>query len=186
MARCGVQVMDCRQAQSLMALMVGQDHGDSQSVDGLERHVEHCAACQKFHQDLQVSQSVLQEARLQVVFRRRVWPSVAARLSEAERTPRFARFNVWVPTAVATAACLLLVSVALFEVQRRNAELFPGMAWQGSPSRDLFQTDPQFSASHGNLPSEADFERWLNRPGQPVPTQVRDFQLRTARNPAAW
>lgn len=171
--------------------MVGQDHGDAHSAEGLERHAGQCAACQKFQLDLQVSQTVLQEARLEVTFRRQLWPSVAARLSEFERSPRFARFNVWVPTTVAAAACLLLVSVALVEVQRRNAELFPGavwqnMAWQNSAKRDLFRTDPAFNSTHGELPSEADFERWLSRPGQTVPTQVGDFQLRAARNPTPW
>lgn len=147
--------MDCRQAQSFLALMVGQDHNDSAGEQHVRQHVTHCASCRRFHQDIGTAQVSLSEAGLQVQTRRHLWPRVAERLAELDRHPQFARFNVLVPTSVATVACLLLVAVTLLEPQQNS-----------SASRDLFRTDPSFAATRGELPSQADLQRWQRQRGE--------------------
>lgn len=151
--------MDCRQAQSFLALMVGQDHNDSAGEQHVRQHVTQCASCRRFHQDIGTAQVSLSEAGLQVQTRRHLWPRVAERLAELDRRPQFARFNVLVPTSVATVACLLLVAVTLLDTQQNP-----------SGSRDLFRSDPSFAASRGELPSQADFQRWQQR-------QRNDFSM---------
>ncbi len=132
----GVSRMDCRQSQSFLALMVGQDHADSAAECLVRQHVVGCPSCRKFHAELLASQAALADSRIQVGARRQLWPRVAERLAELECRPQFARFNVWVPTAVAAAACLLLVAVAAVEMQRRDDSLFRSMAGNRPAVRD--------------------------------------------------
>ena len=142
--------MDCRQSQALMALAVGQDHPAPDAESALHQHLEHCPGCRQVRRQLLKSQQALLESRLQPDPRRRLWPRIAE-LAELEQRPQFARFNVLVPSAVAAAACLLLVSVTLLEVSHRP------------PTRDLFVSDPAFNAQHGKLPTDEDLERWRRR-----------------------
>jgi hypothetical protein len=86
---------------------------------------------------------------------------VAACIAEWERRPQFARFNVWVPSFAAAAACLLLVAVGLME--------------PAPPARDLFKSDPMFAANRGQLISVEDLNRWqdlqspeLQQAGRPL------------------
>lgn len=161
--RQGFLVMDCRQAQTFLALVVGQDHADARAEGAVSEHVEHCAVCQSFQRQLRVSQSALVEARLVPDSRRRLWPRVAERLAGLTCRPQFARFNIWVPTTIAAAACLLLVAVASQELQyRSDGYLSSAFSRQPEP-RDLFQTDPEFAANRGELPSAVDLHRWRDR-----------------------
>jgi hypothetical protein len=169
--------MDCRQAQSLVALMVGQDHADANLEGAVQQHVLQCASCRKFHSELVASQSLLGEARLYSDSRRRLWPQVAERLAELDRRPRFARFNVWVPTVVTAAACLLLVTVATLETQRPQGGILPGMVWQQPASRDLFLSDPEFSMHRGELPTADDLARWRRRG-----VEMQNPELQTVKN----
>jgi hypothetical protein len=86
---------------------------------------------------------------------------VAACLAEWERRPQFARFNVWVPSCAAVAACLLLVSVAVLEVDQQTSRFLPSVVLdQPWASRDLYETDPNFAADRGEVISSRDIARW--------------------------
>lgn len=172
--------MDCRQAQPLLALLIGQDQSEDDIEAGVLEHVARCGACQQFQRQLMVSQEALAEARVYSETPRRLWPRLAERLAELERSPQFARFNVWVPTLAAAAACLLLISVASLETRRGDYSVFPGMAWENTTTRDLFQTDPEFTAHRGELPTAADLQRWRRRQ-----LEMNQPDMQTVKGPPA-
>lgn len=174
--------MDCRQAQSLAALSVGQDHADPAIERALHQHLGECADCRRFHRQLIVSQAVLVECRVHPASRSRLWPRVAERLAELEQRPQFLRFNVWLPTSAAAAACLLLMTVAMVEVQRRDDAVARPVAAR-LESRDLFRTDPVFASNRGGLPSDNDLERWRRRLVEDMPGEFNDLEVQPARNP---
>jgi hypothetical protein len=174
--------MDCRQAQSEWALHVGNDPVETETLTMLERHTRSCPRCQRYQLALQQSQVVLQEARLVCEPRPRLWPRVSAVLRGMERRPQFAPFNIWIPTSVAAVACVLLLSVAIFEVDRHS----PGgngvvnVVLNRPQPRDLFQTDPAFKASQGTFPTAADFERWQTQEQQGFPLGAQPASNRRA------
>jgi hypothetical protein len=147
--------MDCQQAESLLALWVGNDLDHAEQSRLLQMHLEACPHCRQRSLEFVVAETALQEARVNgtdgvASESSSLWPRVKARLLEWERCPHFAKFNVWVPTAIATVACSLLVMVASIEVQRRV---------QGQ-ARNLFVSDPDFNSSRGSRLTREDFERW--------------------------
>jgi hypothetical protein len=154
-------MMDCRQAQSVLALAVGQDGCDPVAEDAVRAHLAACPQCRKVQRDMEAAHAALLESRSQPRFRHGLWPQVAACIAEWERRPQFARFNVWVPSFAAAAACLLLVTVGLLQ--------------PSPPSRDLFKSDPMFASDRGHLISVEDLARWqdlqspgLQQAGRPV------------------
>uniref|UniRef100_A0A7C2K259 Zf-HC2 domain-containing protein n=1 Tax=Schlesneria paludicola TaxID=360056 RepID=A0A7C2K259_9PLAN len=162
--------MDCRQIQSVLALVVGQDPCDPADEQAVRAHLSNCPACRRFRQDLKVSHTALLESRTQPQFRRGLWPQVAACLADWESRPQFARFNVWVPSVAAVVACLLLVSVAALEVDHHSQQWLPSLVQERTaPPRDLFN-DPDFSHNRGRLLSRDDVRRWYelhqNQPQQ--------------------
>lgn len=175
--------IDCRTARTLVALQVGHDLPDAASLRSVTAHVEECSVCRAWQQQLLASQTVLTESRLMFEPHGKLWPRVAACLTEWERRPQFARFNVWIPTVVATAACLLLVAVATLEMQRHNGGLSLEMVWQSPSPRDLFRTDPAFAANHGQFPSAEDVQRWRWRGAG---LDSRGLELQPARNRVPW
>jgi len=106
---------------------------------------------------------------------------VARRLAELDVKPQFLRFNVWIPSALATAACLLLVSMAMLEIQRESLR---GSQWQAASERDLFQSDPKFNTHRGQLPNREDLVRWGLKPGDQIPQDFNRLELKPARSPA--
>lgn len=173
--------MDCRQAKHWIALIAGQDPTDSQVAAGVQQHLRSCPACRDYHESCGQTLSVLADSRRVPDPRRRLWPAVARRLAELDVQPPFLRFNVWIPTALASAACLFLVSVAMLEIQRESAR---SSQWQAASERDLFQSDPKFNTNRGQLPNRTDFVRWGLKPGDQVPQDFNRLELRPARSPA--
>jgi hypothetical protein len=162
--------MDCRQAQALWSLVIGQDQPDSAELAALERHTRGCPGCRRFHDDLSRSQTALQEARLTIDPRPRLWPRVSATLIEWERRPKYAVFNVWVPTAIASLACLLLVSVAVWEVDRhRDGSSMIDVVLQRPAPRNLFVSDPAFRGTLGAQPTQDDLRRWQGKHAEAFP-----------------
>ncbi len=165
--------MDCRQIQPLLALSVGQDLPDSTFERSVTLHLQQCPACRERRQALVMSRAVLQDAQRMARPTGGLWPRVAARLARLDRRPPLARFNVWVPTAVAALACSLLVTVAAVEVHRK---VHPGAAplVRSLPQkdRDLFVSEPSFVKSNGRLISEEDMAHWRTTQGE-VPQPAR-------------
>lgn len=163
--------MDCQQADALLALWVGSDLEHAEQSRLLQAHLEACPRCRQRSQEFVVAETALQEARCVASETPSLWPSVRSRLLEWERRPHFAKFNVWVPTVVATVACSLLVMVASIEVQRRVQRWSnPPMAAQPwERGRNLFVSDPGFSTTRGSDLTREDLERW------------KDLEFRTVR-----
>jgi hypothetical protein len=171
-------VMDCRQAQSVLALAVGQDACDPAAEQAVRAHLTACPVCRQTQRDLEIAHAALLESRTQPAFRRGLWPQVAACIAEWECRPQFARFNVWVPSLAAVAACLLLVSVAVFEVDQHAGRLLPSVVLdQPSASRNLYESDPNFTADRGEVISARDIARWRQ-------TQERTQPVGWGRRPA--
>lgn len=159
--------MDCRQMQPLLALMVGQDLPDSEMERAVTQHLQQCPSCRERRQSLAMSRSVLLDAQPLVRFRGGLWPRIAAKLPQYDRRRQLARFNVWVPTAVAALACTLLVAVAAVEIQRKvNPQVGGYVRGVQPPSRNLFVSDPTFAKSRGQLIDASDVEHWSQTQGE--------------------
>lgn len=167
--------MDCRQMQPLLALMVGQDLPDSDLERSVTQHLQQCPACRERRQSLAMSRSVLLDAQRSVRVRGGLWPRIAARLPQYDRRRQLARFNVWVPTAVAALACTLLVAVAAVEVHRKvNPQSAAFVRGLEPRSRNLFDSDPTFAKSRGQLINANDVAHWSQTQGEaPQPAVYR-------------
>lgn len=179
--------MDCRHAQTLLGLWVGQDLDDPGVEHALGQHVETCANCRRHRQSLVAACTALRDAQRPMAASRGVWRKVASRIAARGRRPQLARFNVWVPTLAAALACSLLVTVAIVEVQSRVGQRLGGMSRTAfSTSRDLFVSDPARAASHGRLLTEEEAVRFvLNHERQrndatPRPAAARFVEPRRA------
>jgi predicted anti-sigma-YlaC factor YlaD len=153
--------MDCRQAESWLALWVGNDLSDTEPARQLQVHLEQCEHCRAKSLEFVVAHTALQEARcVPAETPVCLWPRVRARLAQWDCRPQFARFNVWVPTALATVACSLLVWVATVEVQRK--------VQQWPQVQNLHQPAMSLQARRSPSVSPRDFERWRELERQPV------------------
>lgn len=167
--------MDCRQIEPLLALSVGQDLPDSTFERTVTLHLQQCPACRERRQALSMSRAVLQDAQRTVRSTGGLWPRVAIQLARLERRPPLARFNVWVPTAVAALACSLMVTVAAIEVTRKvNSQSTAFARPLESRSRNLFVDDPTFARSRGRLINQRDLAEW--RQSQSESLQPASYQ----------
>jgi hypothetical protein len=163
--------MDCQQAETALSLWVGNDLDDAGHAQLLQAHVDACPNCRRRSQEFVAAHTALQEARQHCPESPSLWPRVRAKLVEWESRPRFAKFNVLVPTVVATAACSVLVAVALVEIQRKmerwsSAPSLIARPWGSSPN--LFETDPNHRFSRGAPLSGRDFARWQDAEFVPI------------------
>lgn len=134
--------MDCRQSEALLALWVGNDLAENELRRALQAHLESCDRCRQRSREFLVAQTALQETRLTAPPDLTLWPRICSRLNEWNCQPHFAHFNVWVPTALATVACCLLVMVALVEVQRK---------WDERPLPTTVVTSPRTQLQQANI-----------------------------------
>lgn len=168
--------MDCRQIQPLLALAVGQDLPDEGCEQTVLLHLQQCPACRERRQALAMARSVLQDAQPMARIGGGLWPRISAQLTDHRNHRPLARFNVWVPTVVAAMACSILVGIAALEISKRvNPQTTVFIRSIQSPSRNLFDTDPAFSQSHGRLISEQDVAAWRQSQGESV--QPARYQL---------
>ena len=105
--------MNCSQARSGLALLVGQDLDDKGRLD-LERHLAVCPCCRHARQQLEQVMSVLQVANAgeSPDLSDSLWPDLSERIRVRQRYRRQERFNGWVPALAVTAACLTIVVFA--------------------------------------------------------------------------
>lgn len=170
--------MDCRQVQSVLALAVGQDLSDVTTLEAVREHVGRCPACQRLEQQFAVAHAALLDSRTVPRLRRGLWPQVAQCIADWDRRPQFARFNVWVPSLAAVAACVLLVTVAVLEVDQSGPQWLSGVRAEqsASASRNLFATDPRFAKSRGDFLSPQDVARWRQFQSPTQPVQSRPYR----------
>ncbi len=101
--------MNCKTAQRQMALAVGEDLSPVESQE-LQSHLQACAKCQTFWEQLRNGFAVLQRSRIQEIHPKSdsVWPVLANRLRErATDSPR-GEFNGWFAALAVTSACVLV------------------------------------------------------------------------------
>lgn len=159
--------MDCRQIQPLLALSVGKDLPDATFERSVTLHLQQCPACRERRQALAMSRAVLQDAQRTARPTGGLWPRVTVELARLDRRPPLARFNVWVPTAVAALACSLLVAVAAIEVHRKvNPQSTVFVRPVQTKSRNLFVEDPTFASSRGRIINEEDAAFWRQTQGE--------------------
>lgn len=159
--------MDCRQIQPLLALAVGQDLPDETFERSVTLHLQQCPSCRERRQALAMSRAVLQDAQRSARSTGGLWPRIAVQLARLERRPPLARFNVWVPTAVAALACSILVTVAAIEVHQKVSSGSAPLVRSVQPTpRNLFISDPAFSRSRGQMLSEEDVAQWRQSQGE--------------------
>lgn len=175
--------MNCRQAQTYLALAAGQDLEDDSIEPQLRVHLKGCPGCRQQAGHLSEVPAILSEARLSLAQSPRLWPRVSAALAELDRKPQFARFNVWVPSTMAAAACGLLFGVAMLEVNQDSGSLLSRLSPPAVQKRDLFRTDPQFATTRGQFPSEGDVQRWTGK--NELPPALREPGLMPTSNPSA-
>lgn len=103
--------MNCKRAQRNIALWVGQDLDES-SEQMLQRHLACCPGCREFAQQMKSCLHMLQNPEHEPTdsCSYDLWPTVAAKLTAAEKQLAAQRFNGWLPATVmaAAVACLLL------------------------------------------------------------------------------
>ena len=161
--------MDCQQIQPLLALAVGQDLPDGDCERTVTLHLQQCPNCREHRQALAMARSVLQDAQPTVRLGGGLWPRISAQLAECQNRRPLARFNVWVPTVVAAMACGILVAIAALEISKKvNPQTTVFIRSMQAPTRNLFDTDPTFSKSHGRLISEQDVAAWRQSQGELV------------------
>ncbi len=161
--------MDCRQIQPLLALAIGQDLPDEDCERTVSLHLQQCPNCREHRQALAMARSVLQDAQPTVRVGGGLWPRIAAQLTDRRNRRPLARFNVWVPTVVAGMACSILVVIAALEISKKvNPQTTVLIRSMQSPTRNLFDTDPVFSKSHGRLISHEDVAAWRQSQGESV------------------
>jgi hypothetical protein len=141
---------DCRQAKAEIALQAGEDAVSPATSTLLETHLAECAACREYLAELSLSLESLRTCAAQSLAstsRASLWPGLAARLPVTQPHSSVARFNVWVPTAMMTAACaaMILVTIVQFErVAPFQPQLTPRVrAVMGHDIRNEFRT-PEF------------------------------------------
>lgn len=109
--------MRCRTAQLQMALAVGEDLLQAETVD-LNRHLAECPACQQAWSKHQACFTALQSSRVEPVIplpRTTVWPVLARRIQRRAETPRRVVLNGWIGSLVVMSASILVFVFSLEE-----------------------------------------------------------------------
>ncbi len=108
--------MRCKTAQFQMALAVGEDLPQAETVT-LQTHLADCSACQQVWEHQQRSFLAVQHSRVEAIpsGRGSVWPSIASRIQQRQAAPRRAEFNGWIAGLAALAASVLVFVFALEE-----------------------------------------------------------------------
>lgn len=101
--------MHCRTAQRQMALAVGEDLPQVESVE-LNVHLAECTTCQQAWSQHQQSFSALQSSRVEPVAtpRTTIWPVVSRRIQRRALIPRRAELNGWIASLVVVSASVLV------------------------------------------------------------------------------
>ena len=145
--------MHCRTAQRQMALAVGEDLPQAESVE-LNVHLAECATCQQAWSQHQQCFTALQSSRVESIVapRTTVWPVVARRIQRRALTPRRVELNGWIASLVVASASVL---VFVFSQEEQSLQKVSGehrIAIGGIPVVLI----PDASAEVQGLPFHAD------------------------------
>ncbi len=110
--------MNCRRAQSEIALWAGDDLDETNHL-GLQHHLESCPECRAYLAEMQDLLRLVDDCPLrdeadaasQQAVENSLWPSLSTRLAKLP-APQTDRFNGWVPALAVAAVCLVMVLVA--------------------------------------------------------------------------
>lgn len=101
--------MNCREAKTELALLVGNDLPDPADREALKRHVSTCPTCRAQYRQLKQAFSVLEQSEKECTYETRdsLWPAVSARLTKRRSEPQL-NLRKWWPLGSFLAACLLV------------------------------------------------------------------------------
>ncbi len=110
--------MNCRRAQSNIALWAGNDLDETCRL-GLQQHLETCPACREFLQEMQAVMQMVDECPLReeadnasmILVEESLWPELASRLATVP-APQSDRFNGWLPAVAVSVVCFAMVLIA--------------------------------------------------------------------------
>ena len=160
--------MNCRQANRLLPLWVGQDLADASEAEALRTHLTVCSDCSVQQRQLQFSLDALQSISTTSLAsgsggeRLSLWPRLAMVLKEVPR--RRDQFNGWIVASAMALAAMLMVGVSVVQIRREMGDSIPS----NSAVRNLFDTDQRFA------PGSAD-DHSLRAPAVVQPVNYANF-----------
>lgn len=102
--------MNCKRAQSEIALWVGGDLDDA-SIAALGQHLNRCPACDRVRLQMQRAMSALEDQpAAESSLHDSIWPEVSKQLPQS--LPQGDRFNGWLPAIAMAAVCCLMLTIA--------------------------------------------------------------------------
>lgn len=108
--------MNCKQAKTEIALLVGGDPGES-TVAKLQGHLDDCHCCRDYQRQMTACLGTLKEPDdydgAPVTGGESLWPRVASQLPRRDTAWKMSRFNGWVPAALIAASCMVILYSSL-------------------------------------------------------------------------
>lgn len=107
--------MNCHQAESAIALEVGNDLDES-ALEELTTHLARCPECRAYQRQLSKAVDVLQSPAEERPWSPddSVWPGVANYLAKSAQPASLRRhFNGWTPAMTVVAACAVMVVISI-------------------------------------------------------------------------
>jgi len=150
-------MMNCNEIRQNLALLVGDDLEDEQTLDA-RRHLAECPGCRQTLQSLEDSQTAMRvvSETPEDFHHESLWPSVRAQLMPATLMNPSQPMPNWVPTAALAAACLALL-------------LFVG----STPMLD--------NSTIAGIPADSDFQFHVTQPVSPLAPLGSDDQNQSPR-----
>ncbi|MFK7821107.1 MAG: anti-sigma factor [Planctomycetaceae bacterium] len=114
--------MHCAQARNLVALLIGDDIGDSDRPE-VERHVAECSGCKAYHAGLiQTQQQLLAVAAEPLVKAPGLWADLQPKVQLASQGRSNKQFNGWAAAlaVAATVMAMFAISSDITPVQSAN------------------------------------------------------------------
>ena len=165
--------MNCKRIQSLIALLVGNDLDDAETLQ-VERHIATCPHCRAYHQEMQASYEALQNSADETVYESQpsLWPQLSARLfpTTTPQNTRSQAFNGWIPALAITAATLMIM---VFSNTRHQT---PDWAETSSP-RPAFERPDAFAVGNSFDEPSSRIER------REIFPDTRPFDLKLPNGP---
>lgn len=146
--------MNCRQANRLLPLWIGQDLADAAEAESLRVHLTECRDCSQQRRLLQETLDALQSVSTTSLpagsSRPSLWPRLAMVLKDVPR--RRDQFNGWIPAAAMALAAMLMVAVSVVQIRREMGDPMQYSWFEDSSTpadRNLFETDRRFKSGVG-------------------------------------
>ena len=115
--------MHCAQARNLVALLIGDDIGDSDRPE-VQSHLAECDSCKTYHSELLVTQQQLMTVAAESDVRSPgLWTALKPQVQLANKNQSTKQFNGWVAAlaVAATVMAMFAISSDMTPVQSDNA-----------------------------------------------------------------